>query len=284
MNKEIFKRNVRNLKAIQETRIKIGNGIYAMIVEEAIKNSTFHPQIVQLRRDKTADRKDTAKLIKKALKEVGKEKEELDKEFKLQKKGDTYYKPLKVIERTAEKMLRKDLIQMQLYTKFLSKVKGLGVLTSAQLLAIVGDMTRFGTPSSLWHYFGVHVVDGEAARLKRGVEASWNPKAKALLLGVIGENFIRQRSQYRVIYDERSAKTKRTKPIIWNLNLDGTKRKGKNMHPKHGFRDAIRVMMKRFLCEFWKAGYLAKGIRPPRNPYIIDDPKHHLDPDIVKFG
>lgn len=292
MNKEIFKRNVRNLKAIQETRIKIGNGIYAMIVEEAIKNSTLHSQIVELRRDKTADRKVTARLIKKALKEVGKTNEELEREFKLQKKGDLFISGdkklkvsgLKTMERAAEKMLRKDLAQMELYTKFLAKVKGLGVLTSAQLLTIVGDMTRFPTPSSLWHYFGVHVKDGLAVNPKRGVESTWNPKAKALLLGVIGENFLRQNSPYRTIYDRRSAKTKRTKPIIWNMNPDGTKRKGKNMHPKHGYKDAIRVMMKRFLCEFWKAGYLAKGIQPPRNPYILNNPNHHLDPDIIAFG
>lgn len=286
MNKEIFKRNVRNLKAIQETRIKISNGIYAMIVEGSVKNSTLYSQIKTLRRNKKYDRKKIARLIKKALKEVGLSKKELDKEFKRQKKEDIFLIDLRAIERKALVILQKSLDEIPLYSGFLSKVKGLGVLTSAQLLAIIGDMTRFRMPSSLWHYFGVgsYDEDGNAQRLKRGVETTWNPKAKALLLGVIGPNFLKQKSQYRIIYDKRAEKTKKSKPIIWNLNPDGTKHKGKNMHPKHGYKDAIRVMMKRFLCELWKAGYLAKGLEPSRKPYVLNNPNHHLEEDIVKYA
>ena len=281
---KIFKRTTMNLKAIQKTRIAIGNGIYGLLIEAAIKDSTLAQEIMKRRRDKKSDRKVTARLIKKALKELGLTEAKIDKEFKQRKKEDLFHKGLVKIEREGQKILKKNLEAMPLYRKYLAKVKGLGILTSAQLIAIIGDMTRFRHPSSLWHYFGVHVVNGKAVRNKDNVQSTFNPKAKALLLGVIGENFLRQNSQYRVIYDERATKTKRTKPIIWNLNANGTKRKGKNMHPKHGFRDAIRVMMKRFLCEFWKAGYLAKGLTPPRNPYILNNSKHHLDPDIVKFG
>jgi hypothetical protein len=149
------------------------------------------------------------------------------------------------------------------------------------LLATLGDITRFEDPSSLWHYCGVG--NAETDKKRKGVECSYNPKMKSLLLGVMGDNLIKSRSQYNVIYYDRTERTKRTHPEWWHLNADGTKASGKNMHPKHGYRDGIRVMMKRFLCELWKAAYIAKGIVPPRNPYILNNPNHHLDPDIVSF-
>jgi len=145
-------------------------------------------------------------------------------------------------------------------------------------------MIRFKMPSSLWHYFGVHVVNGQAPKPKHGIESTWNPKARTLLLGVMGPNFLKQNSQYRRIYDERTAKTHIVHPEWWHLNKDGTKSKEKNMHPKHGYKDGIRVMMKRFLCEFWKAGYKAKRLKPPRKPYILADSKHKEEDDIVAYG
>lgn len=280
MTFEAFKRSVRNLKAVQETRIKVGNGIYGDLVEKTIKDSKLYPRIKELRRQKDSDRKQIAKLIKEALKEVGKTDDVLKKEFKLKKKEDFVYSELLRIERKAQKILEEDLEQMPLY-QWLKQVKGLGILTSAQLLAIVGDMTRFPMPSSLWHYFGVG--DPKTDRKITGVEARYNPKAKALLLGVIGQNFLRKNSQYKIVYDQRTAKTKYVHREWWHLNPDGTKATGRNMHPKHGYKDGIRVMMKRFLAEFWKAGYLAKGLQPPRKPYGTELPNHHLDSDIVPY-
>jgi len=103
------------------------------------------------------------------------------------------------------------------------------------------------------------------------------------LHGVIGDNFLKQNSQYRIIYDERMKKTKVIHPEWHNLNPDGSKNTGKNMNPKHAYRDAIRVMMKRFLAEFWCAGYAAKGLEAPRKAYILTFPQHHEEPNIQSF-
>lgn len=268
MNIQQFKQNVRNLKAIQETRTKIGNGIYGTLKESLIKDSPLYPKIMEMRRNKSVDKKKTEGMIQKTIKEQGIDKKELDRLFKKAKKEDFYHKEISRILREGEKMLKRSLQQMPIYVNWLSQIRGMGVLTSAQLIAIVGDITRFDKPSSLTHYFGGHNdEEGRATRPRRGKEASWNPKAKALLFGVIGDNFIKQRAIFRKIYDKRTAKTKRMHPEWWHLNPDGTKAKGKNMHPKHGYRDGIRVMMKRFLLEFWIASYQAKGLQPPRKPY-----------------
>ena len=281
MNMDNFKLTTRSVKSIQETRIRIGNSIHGSMVEELIRDSKLYDEIRQMRKNKKANRKKIALLIKKALIEVGKSKEQLESEFKLRKRQDPFYIDLLKLEKVGIKILEGDLEKMPLYLGYCKQVRGLGALTSAQLIAIIGDMTRFLMPSSLWHYFGVG--DPNEDKLSKGKEATHNPKGKALLLGVIAENFVKLRSQYRVIYEERKVRTLKTHPEWHNLNPDGTKNEGKNMHPRHAEKDARRVMMKRFLCEFWRAGYLAKGLMPPCNPYILNNPKHHLDPDIVSY-
>lgn len=282
MKIKIFKQNVRNLKAIQKTRIQIGNGIYGTLIEQLLLESPYLQQIIALRRDRTADKKKTAKLIKTALKDLNVTDDILKSAFVQSKKDDPFYSDLSKIEHNGiTKTLQPDLDQMKIYTGYLSQVKGLGPITSAQLIALVGDIERFAMPSSLWHYFGVG--DPNDSKLQHGKQATWNPKAKSLLLGTIGDNFLRQNSQYRVIYDKRTARTKQTHSEWWHLNPDGTKATGKNMHPKHGYRDGIRVMMKRFLCDFFVASYQAKGLEPPFDPWILLQPNHHKDPAIVAY-
>jgi hypothetical protein len=277
-----FKQNVRNTKAIQKTRIQIGNGIYGTMIEELLAESPHLPEIITLRRDRTADKKKTAKLIKTALEELNITEEQLKIAFEQAKKDDIYYSDLlKMEHQGVKKYLTPDLEQMKIYTGYLSQIRGLGAITSAQLIAIVGDIERFAMPSSLWHYFGVG--DPNANKLQHGVQATWNPKAKSLLLGTIGDNFLKQNSQYRIKYDQRTTKTKTTHPEWWHLNPDGTKATCKNMHPKHGYRDGIRVMMKRFLCDFFVASYEAKGLKAPFDPWILMQPNHHKDPAIVKY-
>lgn len=282
MDFNVFKQNVRAIKAIQKTRIKIGNGIYGTLIEQLLSGSPYLQDIMKMRRDKTCDRKKTAKLIKKALEELNITKEQLKLKFKQAKKDDFFYGKLTSAEREGIRIyIEPDLNKMPIYVGYLKNIKGMGALTSAQLLSIVGNIERFPMPSSLLHYFGVG--DPNDSKLQRGKQATWNPIAKSLLLGVMGDNFLRKNSQYRVRYDERTAQTKKTHPEWWHLNPDGTKATGKNMHPKHGYRDAIRVMMKRFLMEFWDASYRAKGLNPPREPYILTQPNHHRDPQIVPY-
>jgi len=281
MNPKIFKRTVSELEAVEHLRIKIGNGCYGSLIEQVLANSPYINEISKQRRDREADKKQTAKLIKKAVLEAGLTEDELEHQFVAAKKADIFYSKLIEAEKEGAKMLQRDLAQMPLYTGYLVNVKGLGVLTSAKILAIVGDMQRFPMPSSLQSYCGLG--DIEKSKKQNGVQCNYNPKAKSLLLGVIGENFLKQNSQYRVVYDERTKKTRLLHPDWWNLNADGSKNTGKNMNPKHGYRDGIRVMMKRFLAEFWCAGYAAKGLEAPRKAYILTFPQHHEEPNIQSF-
>jgi len=281
MNFKQFKRTVNELEAVEKLRIQIGNMAYGSMIEQTLVSSPYFNEIMKLRRSKDADKKVTAKLIKKAILEAGLTEAELDAKFTKAKKEDVFHSKLIEAEKEGVKILERDLALMPLYTGYLKQVKGLGVLTSAKLLAILGDMTRFSMPSHLQSYCGLGNI--EESKKKSDVQCNYNPKAKSLLLGVIGDNFLKHNSQYRVIYDERTKRTKLSHPDWWNLNPDGTKNTGKNMNPKHGFRDGVRVMMKRFLNELWAAGYTAKGLEPPRCPYILEFPQHHTEPNILSF-
>lgn len=62
---------------------------------------------------------------------------------------------------------------------------------------------------SLWHYCGVHVVDGRSPRRMKGKQADWNPKARTLLLMPSGlaEMIVKHRTpEYRDIYDATKAR------------------------------------------------------------------------------
>jgi hypothetical protein len=57
---------------------------------------------------------------------------------------------------------------------------------------------------SLWHYCGLHVVDGRSPRKRKGSIADWSPIARTVVLmpGGIAEQIVRQRVvKYRDTYD-----------------------------------------------------------------------------------
>lgn len=71
--------------------------------------------------------------------------------------------------------------------------------------APVGPVRRGTGTRSLWHYLGLHVVEGRTPRRQKGHRADWNPKGRTAVLmpGGIAEQIVRQRVPvYRDIYDQ----------------------------------------------------------------------------------
>jgi len=294
---DYFYLHANQLWYLDKMQVALFNQGRGALVNSVISKHSLFAQIQQLRRNEnkgteaevTKRKKEIAALIKQALFETLKTDEDKVEEYvteQAQLNFDTSYEgeAFQIAEEVVVKKLEEYLNELPIYTNYMSQVKGLGPKTSAKLLAVLKDITRFPTPSSLWHYCGLQVEEnGFAEKKTAGQRLSSNPKMKSLLLGVIGPNFIKQNGQYRVVYDQRAEKTKKTRPEWWHLNPDGTKATCKNMNPKHGYLDAKRVMIKRFLCELWRAAYFAKGQEPPCNPWILNQPNHHLDPDIVSY-
>ena len=138
------------------------------------------------------------------------------------------------------KMAKLELSRNKTWNEFLSKIQGVGPITAAGLLGYIGDPMRFYKGKerglrSLWHYCGLHVVNGKAPKRKKGSQHDWNPKLRALLLGVLADNFIKKRTpKYREIYDQEKER---------QLQNGLTK--------AHAHRRAIRKMMKEFLKDLW---------------------------------
>jgi len=84
---------------------------------------------------------------------------------------------------------------------WLKEVKGCGPAMSGVLIAEIQDPTRFANVSKLWAYSGLHVIDGRAARRKKGEKANWNNFLKTKLLGVLAGSFLKCSSPYRDHYD-----------------------------------------------------------------------------------
>ena len=71
--------------------------------------------------------------------------------------------------------------------------------------AVVGPTRRGTGVRSLWHYFGLHVVNGHAPEMRKGFQCTWRPMGKACLLQPegIADQIVRHRQEpWRSKYDE----------------------------------------------------------------------------------
>lgn len=149
-----------------------------------------------------------------------------------------------------------------------AKQKGVGEKTLARLIATIGDPywideaffedddgnevhrpARSRTVSELWAYAGLHVVGGEGARRRKGVQSNWKTEIKTRAY-LISEACVKAGvrkdadddtkrvaiSEYGKVYLDRRAHTAVTHP-------DWT--------PAHSHNDALRIISKTILKNLW---------------------------------
>ena len=78
-------------------------------------------------------------------------------------------------------------------------------MTAASIVAYVGDINRFGSVSSLWHYAGEHVVNGKAPKRTKGQAQTWNPKLRTALWAWSDSMLKTKNPIWRKVYDEYRA-------------------------------------------------------------------------------
>ena len=279
MVQEDFETCAQRLWILDDVKTRISHQVRAKIQNDLLSESPDYPEILEMQRDKDSDREEIAKRIKKALKDTGHENSDITDLRDRALAANQTYQLMDIVKQVTEKTLLGILMKRNIWTKYLQNVRGISVLTASKLLYMVGDITRFSQPSKLVKYSGLAVIDGEPDRLKKGEEATYKPDLKALLLGVVGDNFLRADSQYRRIYDERKSYTSKHRPD-WGTNPK-TK---KTEYKAHYHADAQRVMVKRFVVEFWKSGWRAEGLEAPTKPYPVAILGHDEEPDIVPYG
>lgn len=148
-----------------------------------------------------------------------------------------------MLEKDATKALQKSM-KAHALGAFVRQAKGVGEKQAARLLAAVGDPywnvldNRPRTVSELWAYCGLHVINGESARRKKGIKSNWSTEAKMRAYLVSTSIVKSPTSPYRKVYDERRARTAETHP-------DWTK--------GHSHNDALRKVSKEVLKDMWRA-------------------------------
>lgn len=165
------------------------------------------------------------------------------------------------LEKLYKGMMLSYVASEKIYKKFLGRIKGVGPVLSANLIKSFGYCRSLYTVSALWKVCGMHVVDGNAPKLKRGKKIKWSPKLRTLCWK-ISDSFVKQRTPYyRQLYDRRKRKElERT---------DDNKPKNK----LHADLRARRYAIKRFLQHYWDCARELEGLERTK-PWIMGQGRH----------
>lgn len=137
------------------------------------------------------------------------------------------------------------------YIEYLNKKHGFGSsVLSCGILGMIGDPTRFKGLQSLWHYCGLHVVDGKAPKRERGKKIDWNPYLKSLLLENLGKQLISKKSEYRTRFEEYRKQEQ-----------------GKGLTKGHVFNRARRKIVKDFLKDLWNYWFSIHKAQTPKHGF-----------------
>ena len=194
-------------------------------------------------------------------------------------------KDVSVVENNIIKKISKELKKHPIHYVWLSQVKGLGPSISGGLVSAIGDIERFDNPSKLWKYFGLDVQNGKAPRLTKGKHTTYDPTKRAIVLGVLGEQFIKQKTPiYRKIYDNEKQRQldKRYEPGVLEEKYNGYKTEDVHISLNHAHKRAIRKMIKVFMFHYWFVDRMIHGL-DTRKPYPIEKLNHttYIEPPFM---
>ena len=76
-----------------------------------------------------------------------------------------------------------------------------GWISSAGIVSYIGDPQRFPSVAALWHYAGLHVVDGHSPKRKRGENSSWHAKLREALWQLVDSLIKNRENRWRPEYE-----------------------------------------------------------------------------------
>ncbi|KKM81676.1 hypothetical protein LCGC14_1327320 [marine sediment metagenome] len=104
------------------------------------------------------------------------------------------------IEHEYEKIIWREIKGMPIIDRWLIRIRGIGPRLGGLLVANILDIERFATVSKLWAYCGLHVIDGKAAKRRKGEKCNWSQELKTTAWK-IGQSFLKVGGPYRELYD-----------------------------------------------------------------------------------
>lgn len=239
---------------ILKTRTAIGNRIYSSIAETYIRGSEDYPELLALRKSKKKEaKKEAAKkakeILKKQLAKIDMTLEDFLIIVKQTQQQNMPYQILVEAEKRAFADLKPLVEQVPVY-RWLKSIGNLDVRLTSQIIAHVRDIRRFRNPSAMRKYFGL----APKQKLVKKKKANFNPERKGLMLGKVAQQFIRGKTPYKAVYDEKKRFYQTNHPEWSKLKCH---------------RYAIKPMMQRFNDNLWVAWYKSLGLEPPTKPYPL---------------
>jgi hypothetical protein len=189
---------------------------------------------------------------------------------------------MEVQESRLKGMVQKQIGGEPLWKEWLSGVKGVGPCIAGGLMAWLGDCSQFETVSKVWAFCGMHVLNGEAPKRKRGQKVNWNPTLRTLCWKA-GKSFVMVGDGYRALYEQEKTRLRglHPKPVEWHLP-----RKKKDGSPWLRFTDghvdamARRKVAKVFLAHYWQKAREQAGL-PTRAVYCVEHLGHTTQVPVV---
>jgi len=112
-----------------------------------------------------------------------------------EKANDVIYQNLTQEEKRRGKELSSAVEDLEIYQKVFKPIEGCGVMIAARLISAVQDIRRFATDTKLKAFCGVHLIEKEFARKRRGRVANWHGDARQALY-LLGDQFNRRPSSF----------------------------------------------------------------------------------------
>jgi hypothetical protein len=178
---------------------------------------------------------------------------------------ESVLKRLEVDEENVKAALYDAIKDHPLWTMYLSRIRGIGPVLAAYLIFEL-DPRRFESVSKLWHYCGLHVVDGKAPRRAAGQKVDWNPFARTMAWRM-SDSFRKVGGFYKMFYEMKLSECTQKHP-------DWTK--------KHCIAHAMRVTVKLFLSHYHEIGRAIYGF-PAVTPYSCIVKPHECIPPVVDY-
>jgi hypothetical protein len=167
-----------------------------------------------------------------------------------------------------------------------SRVKGVGKENIGKVVGLV-DITKAPTPSSLWKFAGMAVVDGHSPRPVKGEKLAYNAELRSMCWRLAGSLMKASGKYYQYYLEQKERYTQRFDNagvhIVSSASLltkDGKKYESEGtISAGHVHNMALRKMIKLFLSHLWVVWREAEGL-PVTKPYAIDQLGHdsYIDP------
>jgi len=155
------------------------------------------------------------------------------------------------------------------YKEFLSKIKGLGPVLSANLIKEFGDCSKYDTISKLWSHTGNSVEGGTAPKKRKGENLKYSPRLRTLTWKVSDCLLKSNKGLYRNVYDtekQRSLSRKYKKGELFKLYGKPYTEDTTKLSQGHSHARALRKIRKLFLSHYWAASRELAGL-DTRSPF-----------------